>query len=280
MGSLMTMTRLATHILQGKSLSLICASLTWLRNFKSNKLEVSMQNAGDAYKDEPAWLVDQLLRRKREELVQRWEDREKRLEAIRLKEKALEDRGRKRRRLEEAITPGDGNDMDADEAEWLLDDWGDRDTGVQDALSGLSKESREVLERIGLGGPRKKEEDNDILEEEIKVRGVLFHTATLKVPLVTVCRSIIHLEPTRNCRNSLRNCAAQSFLRHCRLLSQRKSRLSKRRSNYFRCLLDKGCVSTHPSRDSDQCRPSMIAVLSSSSRSLPRNAHMFPKRSF
>ncbi|KID81707.1 DEAD-2 domain-containing protein [Metarhizium guizhouense ARSEF 977] len=153
----------------GKSLSLICASLTWLRNFKSNKLEVSMQNAGDAYKDEPAWLVDQLLRRKREELVQRWEDRDKRLEAIRLKEKALEDRGRKRRRLEEAITPGDGNDMYADEAEWLLDDWGDRDTGVQDALSGLSKESREVLERIGLGGPRKKEEDNDILEEEIKI---------------------------------------------------------------------------------------------------------------
>ncbi|EXV00486.1 DEAD-like helicases superfamily protein [Metarhizium robertsii] len=153
----------------GKSLSLICASLTWLRNFKSNKVEVSMQNAGDAYKDEPAWLVDQLLRRKREELVQRWEDREKRLEAIRLKEKALEDRGRKRRRLEEAITPGDGNDMDADEAEWLLNEWGDRDTGVQTALSGLSKESREVLERIGLGGPRKKEEDNDILEEEVKI---------------------------------------------------------------------------------------------------------------
>ncbi|KAG8406156.1 ATP-dependent DNA helicase chl1 [Metarhizium acridum] len=153
----------------GKSLSLICASLTWLRNFKSNKLEVSMQNAGDAYKDEPAWLVDQLLRRKREELVQRWEDREKRLEAIRLKEKALEDRGRKRRRLEEPIASGDFNDMDADEAEWLLDDWEDRDTGVQDALSGLSKESREVLERIGLGGPRKKEEDNDILEEEIKI---------------------------------------------------------------------------------------------------------------
>ncbi|KHN97459.1 DEAD-2 domain-containing protein [Metarhizium album ARSEF 1941] len=153
----------------GKSLSLICASLTWLRNFKSNRFEVSIKNAGEAYKDEPSWLVDQLLRRKREELVQRWEDRERRLEAIRSREKEVEERGRKRRRLEVSTAPGQCTEMDPDEAEWLLDDWEDRDTGVQDALSGLSKESREVLERIGLGGPRKKEEDNDILEEEIKI---------------------------------------------------------------------------------------------------------------
>ncbi|TWU72663.1 ATP-dependent DNA helicase chl1 [Metarhizium rileyi] len=153
----------------GKSLSLICASLTWLRNHKSNKFEATMQNAGEAYKDEPSWLVDQLLRRKREELVQRWEDREKRLETIRLKEKSLEERGRKRRRLEDSIASGTGIAADADEAEWLLDDWEDRDTSSRDALSGLSKESREVLERIGLGGPRKKEEDSDILEEETKI---------------------------------------------------------------------------------------------------------------
>lgn len=133
-----------------------------------------MQHAGEAYKDEPSWLVDQLLRRKREELVQRWEDRETRLEAIRLKEKAHEERGRKRRRLEDSVAAGHRNDVEADEAEWLLDDWEDGNAGSQDALSGLSKESREVLERIGLGGPRKKEEDDDILEEEIKVRPSAF----------------------------------------------------------------------------------------------------------
>lgn len=138
-----------------------------------------MQHAGEAYKDEPSWLVDQLLRRKREELVQRWEDREKRLEAIRLKERALEERGRKRRRLEDPIASGNRNDVEPDEAEWLLDDWEDGNAGSQDALSGLSKESREVLERIGLGGPRKKEEHDDVLEEEVKVRPSAFHIVAI-----------------------------------------------------------------------------------------------------
>ncbi|KAG5981508.1 hypothetical protein E4U55_002863 [Claviceps digitariae] len=153
----------------GKSLSLICASLTWLRNHKSSQFETSLHEAGEAYKDEPAWLVDQLLKRRRDELVQRWQDREKRLAAVRLKEKALEERGRKRRRLEAAEDSGSRKDIDAHEAEWLLEDLDDRDARPRDALSGLSKESREVLERLGLGGPRKKEGDEEVLDEEIKI---------------------------------------------------------------------------------------------------------------
>ncbi|KAH7014976.1 helicase C-terminal domain-containing protein [Ilyonectria destructans] len=151
----------------GKSLSLICASLTWLRHHKSSKFEASLQASADAYKDEPSWLVDQLLRRKRDELVNKWEDREKRLENLRLKEKALEERGRKRRRIEDSSLAG-SRVIDED-AEWLLDDVDDRDSGPQDALSGLSKESREVLTSIGLGGPRTRAEDDDLLEEEIKI---------------------------------------------------------------------------------------------------------------
>ncbi|KND86392.1 ATP-dependent RNA helicase chl1 [Tolypocladium ophioglossoides CBS 100239] len=154
----------------GKSLSLICASLTWLRNHKSTRHEAALQAAGEEYKDEPAWLVDQLLRRKREELVRRWDDREKRLEAVRIKEKTLEDRSRKRRRIDEAAATG-SQKVDDEDAEWLLDDWESRDARPQDALSGLSKESREVLERLGLGGPKKRDEDEELLEEEIKVRG-------------------------------------------------------------------------------------------------------------
>lgn len=148
-------------------MSLICATLTWLRNHKSTKFESTLQAAGDAFKDEPGWVVDQLLRRKRDELARRWEDREKRLEAVRVKEKTLEDRGRKRRRIDD---PASRKRVDDEEAEFLVDDWEDRDAGPQDALSGLSKESREVLERIGLGAPKKQDEDESILEEEIKVR--------------------------------------------------------------------------------------------------------------
>ncbi|KAF5666621.1 chromosome transmission fidelity 1 [Fusarium heterosporum] len=151
----------------GKSLSLICASLTWLRNHKSHQFEATLQESAEAYKDEPSWLVEQLLRRKREELVSRWEEREKRLETVRLKEKAQEDRARKRRRIEVSL-PSRPRVEDED-AEWLLDDPDDRDAGTQDALSGLSKETREVLASIGLGGARRLEEEDDLVEEPIKI---------------------------------------------------------------------------------------------------------------
>ncbi|KAG5953266.1 hypothetical protein E4U53_006194 [Claviceps sorghi] len=153
----------------GKSLSLICASLTWLRNHKSSRFETTLREAGESFKDEPAWLIDQLLKRRRDELVQRWQDREKRLAAVRLKEKALEDRGRKRRRLAAPEDAGSRKNVEIHEAEWLLEDLDDHDARPRDALSGLSKESRETLERLGLGGGRKKEGDEEILDEEIKI---------------------------------------------------------------------------------------------------------------
>ncbi|KAJ4122892.1 ATP-dependent DNA helicase chl1 [Fusarium equiseti] len=151
----------------GKSLSLICASLTWLRNHKSNQFEASIQESAEAYKDEPSWLVEQLLRRKREELVSRWEEREKRLETLRLKEKAQEERARKRRRVDDMMQRSRA--IEDEDAEFLLDDPDDRNDTPQDSLSGLSKETREVLASIGLGGARKIEEEDDLVEEPIKI---------------------------------------------------------------------------------------------------------------
>ncbi|KAI9150059.1 chromosome transmission fidelity 1 [Paramyrothecium foliicola] len=137
-------------------------------HFKSSRYEASLQTAGDEFKDEPSWLIDQLLRRKRDELLRTWEDREKRLEAARLREKAHEDRGRKRRRLEE---PSAGNRTVEDEdAEWLLDDWDpSNSTGQSSSISGLSKETQDVLASIGLGDPKKQEEHEDLLNEDIKI---------------------------------------------------------------------------------------------------------------
>ncbi|PFH60170.1 hypothetical protein XA68_11358 [Ophiocordyceps unilateralis] len=153
----------------GKSLSLICASLTWLRNYKSREQDAALEAAGAAYRDEPPWLVEQLMRRKREELAQRWEERENRLEAARQKEKAAEERSRKRKRRDDAAAPRP--DAEEDDAEWLLDDR--RETagvGSGDALSGLSKESRELLEGLGLGGPKKMRDDQEEMPgEEIKI---------------------------------------------------------------------------------------------------------------
>ncbi|OAA81954.1 DNA helicase (DNA repair), Rad3 type [Akanthomyces lecanii RCEF 1005] len=153
----------------GKSLSLICASLTWLRNHKSSAYQAALKEAKSSFKDEPDWMIDQLLRRKRQELVRSWEDREKRLENARLKEKVREDRVRKRRKFEAAVASRAAGEDD-DGEEWMLDDWDDESASApKDALSGLSKESRDVLERMGLGGPPQKNEEGDALEEEIKI---------------------------------------------------------------------------------------------------------------
>ncbi|PHH59549.1 hypothetical protein CDD81_2880 [Ophiocordyceps australis] len=149
----------------GKSLSLICSALTWLRNHKSSTHEAALEAAAGGFEDEPQWLIDQHLKRKREELAQRWLDREERLEALRHKEEALERRAQKRRRVDQVSTgPGD------DESQWLLADQEDGGhDGPQDSLSGLSKESREVLERFGLGGPQKSDLADDAFCEEIKI---------------------------------------------------------------------------------------------------------------
>lgn len=146
---------------------MICATLTWLRHHKSSRHQKELEETSKAFKDEPEWLVDQMLRRKQEELLRQWEDREKRLEEMRQKEKAVEDRSRKRRRMAEAS----GTKGEDEDAEWMLDDWEDRTTGPQDSLSGLSKESREVLERIGLGNRKDKGQQDDIMEENVKVGG-------------------------------------------------------------------------------------------------------------
>ncbi|KAK0382673.1 hypothetical protein NLU13_6686 [Sarocladium strictum] len=154
----------------GKSLSLICASLTWLRNHKAAEFDVSLQEAGEAFRDEPQWIVDQLLRQKRNDLLRKWEDREERLRKARLKEKSLEATASKRRRIDVARGHSRriGADSDEDD-EWLLDDIHNQKPQEKDALSGLSKESRDVLTRIGLGSTIKSDEDTEVLGEPLKI---------------------------------------------------------------------------------------------------------------
>ncbi|KAI8163408.1 ATP-dependent DNA helicase [Colletotrichum sp. SAR 10_70] len=132
--------------------------------------EASLKVNMDDFRDEPDWIVEQMLRRKRDELARNWEEREKRLEQIRLKEKVLEIRSAKRRRFDEGPSKSKArNDVDADD-EWLLDEAdesGAADDG--DAMSGLSKETKDILSRFGLGN-LKAEQEEDKVEDGVKVR--------------------------------------------------------------------------------------------------------------
>jgi chromosome transmission fidelity protein 1 len=181
--------------------------LTWLRNHKATEQEIALKEAGEAYKDEPSWVVEQLLSRKRGELLRQWEDREKRLASFRLKEKAQEERSRKRRRVEDTRATIETT-IDED-AEWLLDT-DDHDVRQEDALSGLSKESREILEKIGLGNRIKQADtDEEIIEEKIKVRVLILIQSILIV--TEDDRSITRPEPIPSCHNLLQSYADLYF---------------------------------------------------------------------
>ncbi|KAI8948139.1 helicase C-terminal domain-containing protein [Xylaria longipes] len=111
----------------GKSLSLICAALTWLRNHKKESYEISIDTAANSFKNEPDWVVEQLLKRKRAEIADLWEERESSLRKIRAREAMMEEREKKRRRYEEANHGNRAKDSDSDEEQWLLDEQDDED---------------------------------------------------------------------------------------------------------------------------------------------------------
>ncbi|KAL5598537.1 uncharacterized protein BROUX77_006371 [Berkeleyomyces rouxiae] len=151
----------------GKSLSLICSAMTWLRNHKSSQFDRSINDVKEQYLDEPEWVIDQMLSQKRRELAHKWEEREDMLEKIRQKEKAMEQRTNKRRRMEEARSMGD--ETDDTEDRFMLDSVNDGGRDDDDMLSGLSKDTRNLLSSLGLGGPSKKEDEDDVIEEPLKI---------------------------------------------------------------------------------------------------------------
>ncbi|KAK4160519.1 ATP-dependent RNA helicase chl1 [Cladorrhinum sp. PSN259] len=163
----------------GKSLSLICSALTWLRNHKRSQYETSLQSIGKGMEGEPEWMVEVALKRRREELGRKWEEREKRLNRLREKEKELERKvlamgsGRERKRARV-----DYDERGADEEEeYLIGDWEDREedeNGVGEG--GLSKETRMMLAKVGLGGANwmgkkddEDEENGDEGADEVKI---------------------------------------------------------------------------------------------------------------
>ncbi|KAK7757539.1 ATP-dependent DNA helicase chl1 [Diatrype stigma] len=155
----------------GKSLSLICAAVTWLRNHKKAGYETAVADAAKEFKDEPDWIVNQMLRRKRAELLKKWEEKEARLARIRAKEKMLEQRGAKRRRVDDGPqrnrTLGSGED---DDDEWLLADRDAADGATGDGSTpSYSKETRSLMEKLGMGSLQKQEEDENLDDNEIKI---------------------------------------------------------------------------------------------------------------
>ncbi|KAK4185645.1 ATP-dependent RNA helicase chl1 [Podospora australis] len=159
----------------GKSLSLICAALTWLRNHKRSQFESSFSAVAETMAGEPDWVIQAALKRKRLELAQRWEEREAKLKKVREREKALEEkaaglqRDRKRARVGEDGVRRKKQEVDEEE-EFLVAEWQGGDDGDEgDPLGYLSKETRAMMAKVGLGGYKKEDEDDKGVEEPVKI---------------------------------------------------------------------------------------------------------------
>lgn len=183
---------------------------------------MSISVAREGMEGEPDWMIESTLRRKREELARRWEEREARLDRIREKERSMEKRGPKRRRIEEPAlrTKGAAKDQD-EEAEFLLDDWNQNgEVENNDGASLFSSETRALMEKVGLSVRKKdhEEEDND---DELKVVYIF-----LQPPLaMALPRSEAHglsryttlRERIPSSRSSYPNSVGPRFLLPCRL---------------------------------------------------------------
>jgi chromosome transmission fidelity protein 1 len=164
----------------GKSLSLICATLTWLRDEKRKRLEEGCVVEGDGWEDEPEWVVEAARARKRRELLRGKEELERRLQRARKRGREAKRRmvkaegdGGKRRRVD-----GEGTNVGKEgggEDEFLVEEYNSGEEGWGGAGKkerfgeGLSAETLALIEKLGMGGGKKDEDEELEMEDEIKI---------------------------------------------------------------------------------------------------------------
>ncbi|KAF2495071.1 DNA repair helicase [Lophium mytilinum] len=155
----------------GKSLSLICGSLTWLRDHKRKTFQDGLNEIVDD--DEPEWMNEYVRREKKQAALRNRADLESRLEKIRAKEKKIKEKYEKGEPPAKRQAPTTATDEDADEAQFLLDDYesdNQSSTKLHDGshYTGLSAETRALMEQINssLGD---KDEATDDLPDELKI---------------------------------------------------------------------------------------------------------------
>ncbi|KAI9791475.1 MAG: ATP-dependent DNA helicase chl1 [Peltula sp. TS41687] len=177
--------------LYGKSLSLICGSLTWLREHKRKKFEEDLLEVGDANNnnngkdvgEEPDWIIEHAKEQRRQTVLRRKADVEARLSRIREREKRQRERFEKageppaRKKLKgerDVLLSLSGEEQDGDGAQYLLEDYHSEDEGLSGTKAkpvddGLSAETKELMAKLGMNVIETKEEEEEPEhEDEIK----------------------------------------------------------------------------------------------------------------
>lgn len=169
----------------GKSLSLICGALTWLREHKAKRFTEGFPEGGEGEDDEddkekdddePEWVVEQVRERRKQMALRARQKLEDRLEKIREKERKEKERymqgperGNKRRRVgggDEAST------KETDDDDFLLPDYDSdveaRTTTAQSNTTGFSSATLSLMTKLGMSTADALPDD-DPLPSEVKI---------------------------------------------------------------------------------------------------------------
>ncbi|KAJ6111623.1 Helicase-like DEXD box c2 type [Penicillium sp. IBT 18751x] len=160
----------------GKSLSLICGALTWLRDHKRKAFQESLDQAA-ADDDEPEWMIEFAKRNSRRALAEKRHGFEARLAKIKQEEERLKagqdnsEHPRKKQRLDKSSSQSDAK---ADDDQFLLDDY-DSETeetkaqSVSGGADGLSASTLALLQRFQGQYSSGKQNEDDEAEEPVKI---------------------------------------------------------------------------------------------------------------
>ncbi|KAF2739544.1 DNA repair helicase [Polyplosphaeria fusca] len=154
----------------GKSLSLICGSLTWLRHHKRRLYDQGLASV-DADGDEPAWIVEHARQQKKEEALRRRRELESRIAKIKASEQRMKARYTSGQAHSKRQKVSDARADHVDETRFILVDY-DSDDGDDSATrastfdaSGLSAETKAMMQQFGYAANTKDESEEEQLDE-------------------------------------------------------------------------------------------------------------------
>jgi chromosome transmission fidelity protein 1 len=159
----------------GKSLSLICGSLTWLREHKRKEFDESLVRNADDDDDDPEWMKEHARNEKRRNALQHLQDFEERLAKVREREKKIKQKYEngepltKRRKVASSR-----KESDLDEEQFLLDDYESdkEDKGAgrgSNNPDGLSAETQALLKKLGMSIGMPTAEEDAEMPDELKI---------------------------------------------------------------------------------------------------------------
>ncbi|KAL9000822.1 MAG: hypothetical protein Q9169_000576 [Polycauliona sp. 2 TL-2023] len=158
----------------GKSLSLICSTLSWLRDEQKATLD-RQADLKDTSK-EPAWILEQARKQKTEQLLRQRLELESRLAKIREKESHLRlqyEKGEPLKKRAKVTHTGSASEPE-DENQFLLDDY-DSDAAVKGSAAvradpdGLSAASLDLMRKLGEPFGRTQHDPDLEVTDELKI---------------------------------------------------------------------------------------------------------------